>query len=206
MASRAEQAELTRQRILICARALFAEKGFYGVSTAQVAKALGLSKQGVLHYFMTKEKLYGAVLGQIAEELTTLRSEVGASDDPAEQFTDYLVAMIADTPTKVDRTRLLMREILDNRARAQAAGIWYLKPFLEELIAMLRAVPGWSQAGHESILATVIQLLGAVNYHSVSAPTFHGIFGTEIMTKVDSAFANELRTTVGAMLQTGPAD
>lgn len=206
MASRAEQAELTRERILTCARALFAERGFYGVSTAQVAKALELSKQGVLHHFTTKEKLYGAVLRQIAEELATLRSEVAASDDPAEQFTDYLVAMIADTPTKVDRARLLMREILDNRARAQAAGIWYLKPFLEELVAMVRAVPGWSQAGYECILATVIQLLGAVNYHSVSAPTFHGIFGTETMTKVDSSFANELRSTVGGVLRAGPSN
>ncbi|TWJ09202.1 TetR/AcrR family transcriptional regulator [Altererythrobacter ishigakiensis] len=196
----------TRDRMIAEARELFADRGFYGVSIAQIAAELGLTKQALLHHFGTKAKLYGLVLEQIANELAELRPGSDLSDDPAEQLVEYFVAMISDTPEKVSRSRLLMREILDNRARAEMAGSWYLKSFLEELTAMLRAVPRWTKASDEKVLAAIIQLLGAVNYHAVSGPTFRGIFGAQSIDRVDAAFENQLRITVGAVLKTGPAD
>ena len=196
----------TRDRMIAEARELFADRGFYGVSIAQIAAELGLTKQALLHHFGTKAKLYGLILEQIAKELAELRPGSGLSDDPAEQLAEYFVAMISDTPQKVDRSRLLMREILDNRARAETAGSWYLKSFLQELTAMLRAVPNWAKASDEKVLAAIIQLLGALNYHAVSGPTFRGIFGAQSMHRVDSAFDNQLRKTVVTVLKTGPAD
>ncbi|WP_447761544.1 hypothetical protein [Sphingopyxis panaciterrae] len=56
-----------------------------------------------------------------------------------------------------------MREILDNQVRA------------DELVALLRSVPGRSGASDAQLRATVVQLLGAVNYHAVSGPTFRGV-------------------------------
>ena len=196
----------TRDRMIAEARELFADRGFYGVSIAQIAAELGLTKQALLHHFGTKAKLYGLILEQIAKELAELRPGSNLSDDPAKQLAEYFVAMISDTPQKVDRSRLLMREILDNRARAETAGSWYLKSFLEELTAMLRAVPNWAKASDEKVLAAIIQLLGALNYHAVSGPTFRGIFGAQSMDRVDSAFDNQLRKTVIAVLKAGPAD
>ncbi len=195
----------TRDRMIAEARELFADRGFYGVSIAQIAAELGLTKQALLHHFGKKEKLYGLVLEQIANELADLRPEPDLTGEPANRLVEYFVAMISDTPAKVSRSRLLMREILDNQTRSKKAGSWYLKSFLEELTEMLRAVPGWSNASDERILATLIQLLGTVNYHAISGPTFRGIFGTESMNRVDAIFACQLRRNIGATLKAGPS-
>lgn len=186
------------------ARALFAERGFYGVSIAQIAAELGLTKQALLHHFGTKERLYGLVLEQIAGELADLRKALEPGADPARRLQDWFVAMISDTPSRIERSRLLMREILDNQVRAESAGFWYLKPFLGELVTMLRGVPGWRGASDAQLRATVVQLLGAVNYHAVSGPTFRGIFGTEAAQAMNAIFAAQLRHMVQAVLAAGP--
>lgn len=194
----------TRDRMIEEARSLFAERGFYGVSIAQIAAELGLTKQALLHHFGTKERLYGMVLAQIADELAALRGAVPAGIDPAGQLRTWLAAMVSDTPPRIERSRLLMREILDNRARAESAGSWYLRPFLEELVAMLRGVPGWAKATDAHLLATVVQLLGAINYHAVAGPTFRGIFGKDAEDSMNAAFGTQLRNMVDAVLKAGP--
>lgn len=186
------------------ARGLFAERGFYGVSIAQIAAELDLTKQALLHHFGTKERLYGLVLARIAEELADLREPAVPGVDPAGQLQAWFAAMISDTPSKIERSRLLMREILDNQVRAESAGSWYLKPFLDELVAMLRGVPGWAEATDARLLAAVVQLLGAINYHAVSGPTFRGIFGKDAETAMNAAFGAQLRNMINAVLLAGP--
>lgn len=203
MATAFKPSASTRDRMIEKARALFAERGFYGVSIAQIAAELGLTKQALLHHFSTKERLYGLVLEQIAGALADLKAELEPGADPARRLQDWFVAMISDTPLRIERSRLLMREILDNQVRAERAGSWYLKPFLDELVAMLRDVPGWSGATDAHLRATVVQLLGAVNYHAVSGPTFCGIFGTEAAQAMNDIFAGQLRHMVQAVLSAG---
>ena len=204
MATAFKTSASTRDRMIEEARALFAERGFYGVSIAQIAAELGLTKQALLHHFGTKERLYGLVLEQIAGELAGLKASSEPGTDAARQLQDWLVAMISDTPPRIERSRLLMREILDNQVRAERAGSWYLKPFLGELVTMLRGVPGWSGASDAQLRATVVQLLGAVNYHAVSGPTFRGVFGTEAAQAMNDIFASQLRHMVHAVLAAGP--
>lgn len=186
------------------ARSLFAERGFYGVSIAQVAAELGLTKQALLHHFGTKERLYGLVLEQIAGEFAEQKSALELSDEPAMALEEYLASMVALTPPEIERSRVLMREILDNRIRAETAGRWYLKPFLEDLVAMLRAVPTWSNASDGEQLAAIVQMLGAINYHAVSRPTFRGIFGDAQAEAMDAAYKSQLRVLVAGVLERGP--
>lgn len=53
-----------REEILDTALAVFAEGGFHGTSLAVVADRCGLSQQGLLHYFPTKQALLLAVLAR----------------------------------------------------------------------------------------------------------------------------------------------
>lgn len=194
----------TRDRMIEEARALFAERGFYGVSIAQIAAELGMTKQALLHHFGTKERLYGLVLEQIASELAGLKEAMEPDVDPARQLQDWFIAMISDTPRRIERARLLMREILDNQVRVESAGNWYLKPFLEEIAVLLHGVPGWSRASDAQVHATIVQLLGAVNYHAVSGPTFRGIFGAEAAQAMNEIFAAQLQHVMHAVLAAGP--
>ena len=192
----------TREQFLDTAEALFAERGFYGVSIAAIADELGLTKQALLHHFGSKEKLYGAVLQRISDAYDRKHDDAtGSSADPVENLKSYLLSLAAEAPQETARTQLLMRELLDNRRRAEQAGTWYLKPFLESLIGMVRAVPGWETASEARALALAYQLLGAINYFAVSQPTLTGIFGKKAYAALDAEFEGQLAALIEAALR-----
>ncbi|GAB2496170.1 TetR/AcrR family transcriptional regulator [Nocardiopsis aegyptia] len=61
-----------REEILDTALEVFAEGGFHGTSLAGVAERCGLTQQGLLHYFPTKQALLVAVLAR-RDELDAAR-------------------------------------------------------------------------------------------------------------------------------------
>lgn len=69
---RAEQAAMTRSRILDSARTLFVEHGYPATTLTQVAEAAGVASDTVLHIFGSKRGLLAAVL-----DVT-----IGGDDDP----------------------------------------------------------------------------------------------------------------------------
>ena len=84
----------TRQRLLDIAEQLFAERGFYGVSIAAVASEVGFTKQGLLHYFNSKEKLYGAILQRISDDFQEQQTEAEqASEGPIESLKQFYAAL-----------------------------------------------------------------------------------------------------------------
>ena len=197
-------ADPTRQRLLKEARILFAERGFYGVSLAQVSGELGITKQGLLHYFGTKERLYAEVLEGIAIEYEKLRKGASSDGPPDIQLIDVLLALAGDAPAEHERIRLLVRELLDNRHRAQTAQSWRLKPLLDDLSAMLRAVPGWAKASQAQCLAALVHLIGAISYQAISTATFRGIYGQKTVDALRDAFRFRLEATAKAILAEPP--
>ncbi len=57
-----------RDRILQAATALFAKRGYFGVSISDVAEAAGLVKSAIYHHFASKEALYLSVLDATCRE------------------------------------------------------------------------------------------------------------------------------------------
>ncbi|MEL6824617.1 MAG: TetR/AcrR family transcriptional regulator [Pseudomonadota bacterium] len=191
----------TRELLLDRAESLFAERGFYGVSIAAIANELGLTKQALLHHYGSKERLYGEVLKRIS---TRFETETPASDDPTQAFKSYILKLQNPMPGQTDSTRVLMRELLDNKRRADTAGTWYLKPFLEHCTAMLKAIPNWREASDVEAFAMVYQLLGAINYYGISAPTLTGIFGAETYAEIDQTFPGQMERLIDAAIDAGP--
>ncbi len=191
----------TRVQFLDEAERLFAERGFYGVSIAAIADELDLTKQALLHHFGSKEKMYAEVLRRISERFEALADESNSIEDPEERLKSYLVRIHVYTTAHTDQTRLLMRELLDNKRRADSAGTWYLKPFLQRLIAMVQAIPTWQSAKDAEALALVYQLLGAINYYSISEPTLKNIFGTATLSDLKQEFAPQLAKMINAALE-----
>ena len=170
----------TSEKLLAVAEALFSERGFYGVSIAAIASELGITKQALLHHFKSKEKLYGAVLARISSDFENAQQQV--MEDEAEPILRIkaFVAHLADpSPSNIRRTRLLMRELLDNNERAKQAEHWYLKHFLEQFVAMVQVVPGREAISATDNLGLIYQWLGAINYFLVSIPTLTAILGEE---------------------------
>lgn len=89
-----------------------------------------------------------------------------------------------------------MRELLDNNLRADTAGRWYLKPFLESLIAKVKAIANWKDASDAEALVLVYQWLGTINYFAISEPTLTGIFGKKSHAQLDQAFPGQLERLI----------
>ena len=194
----------TRQRLLDIAEQLFAERGFYGVSIAAIASEVGLTKQGLLHYFNSKEKLYGAIVQRISDDFQDHQREaLQASEDPAERLEKFYAALAEPTETNVQRTRLLMRELLDNNERAAKAENWYLRPFLDRLISMVKDVNKSEKLSDAEALAYGYQLLGAVNYFLISTSTLKAIYGAMFIEAINTDFIKNLNRLINQGLNSG---
>jgi len=194
----------TRQRLLDIAEQLFAERGFYGVSIAAIASEVGLTKQGLLHYFNSKEKLYGAIVQRISDDFQDHQREaLQASEDPAERLEKFYAALAEPTETNVQRTRLLMRELLDNNERAAKAENWYLRPFLDRLISMVKDVNKSEKLSDAEALAYGYQLLGAVSYFLISTSTLKAIYGAMFIEAISTDFIKNLNRLINQGLNSG---
>jgi len=194
----------TRQRLLDIAEQLFAERGFYGVSIAAIASEVGFTKQGLLHYFNSKEKLYGAIVQRISDDFQDHQREaLQASEDPVERLKKFYAALAEPTETNVQRTRLLMRELLDNNERAAKAENWYLRPFLDRLISMVKDVNKSEKLSDAEALAYGYQLLGAVNYFLISTSTLKAIYGAKFIEAISTDFIKNLNRLINQGLNSG---
>jgi len=90
-----------RERILRAALRLFTAQGFRGASLDAVAAEVGISRQGVLHYFPSKTHLLLGVL-DLRDETTVERAEARGTTDLA----DGLIGVVTDNQREPDLVRL----------------------------------------------------------------------------------------------------
>ncbi|WBY17155.1 helix-turn-helix domain containing protein [Erythrobacteraceae bacterium WH01K] len=202
----AQYADLsTRDRMLVAARTMFSERGFYGVSIAQVAAALGMSKQALLHHFGSKERLYGEVLQSVSRELDSLLTKtVAERGGGAECLAEIFVRLQPGDEATTERSRLLVRELLDNARRAGDATTWYLAPFLGELETQLGRCENWRDTKLAVRRAALFRWLGAVEYTVIAGPTLRAIYGDEGSTAMWQETTRTLRSTMLAQISAGP--
>ena len=81
--SRQKQALIRREQIIEAAITLFAQQGFDGTSTRQIAGSIGITEGLIFHYFPTKADLLNAVL----ESRHGIIGELRRFLDQAEQHT-----------------------------------------------------------------------------------------------------------------------
>lgn len=170
----------SRETLLEQAEKLFSRKGFYGTSINEVAAASNLTKQGLLHHFPSKEKLYGAVLQRCAERLMALVDKaMTGTTSPTEQLAKLFRTMNCADEEMLRVVLLLLRELLDNRERAESSHKWFMGPFLDALVGMVeRAQQQGALTGYHP-LAFVYQLLGATQYYLVSQPTLKQLYSQQ---------------------------
>src|SRR5262245_15663860 len=111
----------TRARILASAERVFADHGLAGASISRLAAEAGLAKASLLHHFPSKRTLYAAVLEALAESVL-------ASLEGAGSLGQALLALDGWLVRRPTAARILLRELVDNPARAATARRWPLAP------------------------------------------------------------------------------
>jgi AcrR family transcriptional regulator len=66
---RSRRSETTRRALVTAARTLFAEHGYAAVSTGDIARAAGVTRNALYYHFPNKESLFRAVYNDVEQEL-----------------------------------------------------------------------------------------------------------------------------------------
>ena len=73
-----------RQQAIRSAAAVFAEKGFHGASTKDIAERMGIKQGSLYYYFKSKEEALGEVCLWGIEDYVERMKSIAASDQPFE--------------------------------------------------------------------------------------------------------------------------
>lgn len=103
-----------RRAILDAATALFAERGFGGVSVQEIADAAATHKTTVLYHFATKEALHEAVLDEALGRLAEVMREFLAGEFRRDRVAYLLDQNHAFFAEHISLARLLERELLES--------------------------------------------------------------------------------------------
>jgi AcrR family transcriptional regulator len=165
-----------RERIVAVAETEFAERGFYGASVRELATALGMPTASLLHHYPTKEKIYDAVLANIASELgSVIGDALEGKANTRTKLRRLVIAFIEWTEGHPARSRLLLRELMDNRGRVAAAKRMHLAPVVDRIAGLLHeGIARGEMRKVDPFLAT-IWLAGAIAYFEAAHPTLERI-------------------------------
>ena len=194
--------EDTREQLLESATRLFAARGFYGASLANIADELGLTKQALLHHFGRKEKLYAEILSRISDRMLGIVEAARADrETPADQLQAALLSIYDLSLEAPHETRIILRELLDSERRANEVRSWYLKPFLDLLIEITRSIPGSKSLDRTGALARVYPLLGAMSYFIVSDVVLQQMYGKANYHRMRKRYPDEIRKLVRDLVE-----
>lgn len=82
--SQTNRYDMRKQRAIRAAAAVFAEKGFYGASTKDIAEHMGIKQGSLYYYFKSKEDALGEVCRFGIEDYVERMKSIAASEQPFE--------------------------------------------------------------------------------------------------------------------------
>lgn len=131
-------------RILAAAESVFAETGFSGATTAEIAKRAGVPKANLHYYFKTKKDLYRQVLQAILELWLGSGDLIKPESDPAEALRHYIAAKIDLAQQRPLASRVFANEVIH--------GAPQISDFLQEELRdwvdrKSDVIEGWIAAG-----------------------------------------------------------
>jgi AcrR family transcriptional regulator len=129
-----------KDQIIEKATALFAKRGFDGVTTKEIAAACGISEAALYKYFKSKDQLYDQVLKTIIASFDPKPFlKTMAKETSIKKILDSVARSIIDLYKKDYRTpRLLLYSSLNTHPRAKQIFVSVRMPYVKFLTAKLR--------------------------------------------------------------------
>jgi AcrR family transcriptional regulator len=143
--TRDRQREATRERIVEAAAEAFAERGFHGASTRDIAQRAGTNQGLITYHFRTKEELWRAVADRI---FSRLRESLGAhlaaleTDDLRERAREGIRHFVRFAAAHPELFRFMVEEGKRDDERMQWLVDTHLKPIYTGMLRFDEAVGG----------------------------------------------------------------
>jgi TetR/AcrR family transcriptional regulator len=114
---------IKREDLLAIAEKAFAESGYTGTSTAEIARRANLSKASLFHHFPSKEGLYLEVVGTTARTWLLLLQhafdERGSALDKQDRFSEMVIEYFGKNP---ESAKLFLRDMIDSGPFMRSGG------------------------------------------------------------------------------------
>jgi AcrR family transcriptional regulator len=150
--ARARQRDATRERIVAAALKAFAEKGFRGASTRDIARRARTNQGLITYHFRSKDALWRAAVEQIFGRLEKRLAEHTAaleSDDPRERVRALIREYVRFTAAHPELFRIMVDAGNHSDARMRWLVDRYVRPRFE---AMKRSRVAGSLGVEESLV------------------------------------------------------
>jgi AcrR family transcriptional regulator len=164
-----EKLSKTALRILVAARAVFAEKGYSGTHVDEIAQRAGVNKATLYYQIGDKDTLYAnvihQVLGNIAQGIAETVAKAGNPEDKLKAYINCIAAAVDINP---ELPPIMMREIA-------SGGSSLPRVVVEDIVSVLTILIGILEDGrkkgifievgpfliHMMILGTILFYKGA---------------------------------------------
>ncbi|TMB38567.1 MAG: TetR family transcriptional regulator [Deltaproteobacteria bacterium] len=104
--------DAVRRRILAAAEAVFAERGYAGSTTREIATRASIHKRMLFYYFTSKDALYRAVLERVIIGMVAVHERSRQLPGPI-ALSDAVAGMTAAAASNLDALKVLLREVTD---------------------------------------------------------------------------------------------
>ena len=151
-------AEETRRRILAAGVALFAARGFDGVSTRELAARAKVNAATLAHYFGGKQGVYDATVDEVYRRLTARTQEAVVSASLAD-LRGFLARAYDAAREERDGIRLLVRQVLDGGRLTPHTEARHFLPTLEGAAERVAPLVGCPPARARAAMVTLGYLI-----------------------------------------------
>ena len=166
------RSRLRREEILTAAAALFARRGFHGVSIDDIGSAVGMSGPGIYRHFPGKEAVLAQMLLDISQRLLDEGGRRAAAAADAEAALDALLRWhVSFALSQPDLITVQNRELANvpEPARRQIRRLQRL--YVEEWVtAASELSPGASQASLRTAVHATFGLLNSTPHSAAELP------------------------------------
>ncbi len=177
------RAQAAPDRILAAALAAFAQRGFDGATTREIAADAGVPQGLVAYHFESKQALWEAAVSRVFQALAAeLRSAIEAlvDVDPATRLRAVMKRFVRFSAAHPELHRFMVQEGAHDGPRLRWLTEHHLRPLYEASTALIREAAPDVDAAHLHYL-----VLGAATHMFAVGPEFRRVTGRD-------AFAPEM--------------
>lgn len=190
------------EQILLVAKELFMQYGYEGVSTTQVAKAVGCNQALVHYYYRTKQNLFKIICQQEIQKMLKILADIPQEDISFEDFIEKIIeAQIGFLKNNPDAPFFIIGELRHNSEVLKMMRELFSE-FGKEIVGKIRMFVEMKQSKGELNDVSVEDLL--IDIASLDVMSFVGqVLFTQILemdSQTQEAFLERRKTHIKKLI------